>query len=181
MSRIPVGLQLHIHSWENDGDSPSVETLNGLCKEDVQFYMELLKLFGSTNRDQDNFGNAIDANPAIVGKAVLKVYLAHPKVTQPIKDQFDWLTEINFSALKRKKRNNEEIELEELESEDDETSEADELRDGLMEIMGELLGTSEFYDFRVFDYAEIYEIKTPINDVTSKFKKRKSRKKVRAK
>lgn len=148
MAKIPAGFQMHIHTWENDGDAPGVEILSGLTREDVKFYLDLLQLFCSGN--SNGYGNGIDLNFSIVGKAILEIYLDHPKVSKDVKGRFEWLKEMK-------------------------SNDKDGLSDGLHEIMGDILGNPATYeyDFRVFDMVEIFEILTPINDVTSKFKVKK--------
>lgn len=150
---IPKGFQLRIHSWENDADHPGVETLDGLSKEDVKFYLDLLPLFDSQGASNgEGYGNGIDSDFVKVGKDVLEVYLRHPNVSKTVKDSFEWLKEVK-------------------EADEDEYV----LSDGLREVIGDLLGCSEFYDFRVFDHAEVFEFKTAVANVTSKFKPKKGK------
>lgn len=56
---IKAGYRLSINSWENDGDHRKTKVLEGLSKELVQFYVQLLKLFKSQNYNDDRtaFGN----------------------------------------------------------------------------------------------------------------------------
>lgn len=44
---IPKGYEIHISSWENDGDDYSTQVISGLSKEDVKFYIETIKLFSA--------------------------------------------------------------------------------------------------------------------------------------
>lgn len=149
---IPVGYQLHIHSWENDGDASGTEILSGLTEEDVKFYLALLELFGSGGRG-DGFGNGLDLDMVDVGKTVLEVYLEHPDVSKAVKKQFEWLKGVKCNV-------------------DEDEDAAVEFSDGLREVMGDLLGfpSTYEYDFRVFDGYEVYYFETPVKNVTSKFK-----------
>ena len=59
---IPSGYQLHINSWENDGDNCKTEIISGLTKEDVKFYLHFLSHFYSQSSTNENkigrgFGN----------------------------------------------------------------------------------------------------------------------------
>ena len=55
---IEKGYQLHITTWENDGDVYKTKVINGLAKEDVKFYIELASLFTSRNNSSSKgFGN----------------------------------------------------------------------------------------------------------------------------
>ena len=146
-SDIPAGYQLNILSWENDGDNYNTETLNGLSEEDVKFYMELLPLFHSGSNYGESFGNIMDdeVDYCAVGTRVLEVYLEHPDVSKDVKDQFEWLKDMKMS-------------------------DTDGLSDGLHQVMHDLIGSSEFYCFRVFEGAQVFFFETPVKDVTSKFK-----------
>jgi hypothetical protein len=55
---IKKGYQLHITTWENDGDVYKTKVIDGLDKADVKFYIELASLFTSkNNRSSKGFGN----------------------------------------------------------------------------------------------------------------------------
>ena len=56
---IPVGYRLSIDSWENDGDYNRTETIAGLDREAVLFYIDICASLRSKNSHDDmvNFGN----------------------------------------------------------------------------------------------------------------------------
>lgn len=55
---INPGYALTIHSWENDADNPREQILYGLKKDDVKFYIALLKQFVSgSNGNEGCYGN----------------------------------------------------------------------------------------------------------------------------
>lgn len=150
MGSIPKGYQLQIHSWENDADHPGVEILNGLSKEDVKFYVDLLSTyFGSHNRpgNKETFGNGMDTDMGEVAAAIQKTLAKHPKVSSDVKRTFD------FSDI----------------DEEDEDYE-DRISDACREVMDDLLGGSEDYDFRVFDSFEVYYYPEAVSSVTAKFR-----------
>jgi hypothetical protein len=148
---IPVGYQLHIHSWENDADAYGLEVLSGLSKDDVKFYLELLEHFRSRSRGKGGFGNTInEVDYQKVAKTIQNTLEANPGVSKDIKETFD-LSDV-FE--------------EEHDSEDDLN---DALSDACQEVMGDLIGGSETYDFRVFDRAEVYYYPAPVKNVTREF------------
>lgn len=55
---IQAGYQLHVSTWENDGDSSKQLILSGLTENDVKFYLAVLHHFKSTNAHKGGFGNA---------------------------------------------------------------------------------------------------------------------------
>lgn len=50
---IPAGYSLSITSWENDADFFKTQVFHGLNKIDVQFLVDLAKLFKSMNNSRD--------------------------------------------------------------------------------------------------------------------------------
>ena len=68
---IEAGYRLSINSWENDGDHRKTKVLEGLSKELVQFYVELLKLFKSQNYNDDRtaFGNMYEPEDYLLQNA----------------------------------------------------------------------------------------------------------------
>lgn len=55
---IPVGYRLTVTTWENDADNYKTSTLEGLSKEKVQYYVDLLKPFEhSYHQGTGNLGN----------------------------------------------------------------------------------------------------------------------------
>lgn len=59
---IPVGYQLHVTSWENDGDNYKTEIISGLSKEDTEFLVFIASEFGwnqTTKLVEGNDGNSM--------------------------------------------------------------------------------------------------------------------------
>lgn len=50
MSNIPAGYQLHVESWENDGDNYKTQIMNGLTLADVNFLLDVGKPFTRRGR-----------------------------------------------------------------------------------------------------------------------------------
>jgi len=48
-NNIPVGFQVHITTWENDGDAYTTQIFSGLSNEDVHFYVDFVKFFSGTD------------------------------------------------------------------------------------------------------------------------------------
>jgi len=133
---IPAGYQLHIHSWENDGDSPNTEILSGLSKGDVAFYIDLLE---STKKYGNTMEREVDDEE--IHGVIQEVVGRHPGISETAKEDF--------------------------------TFESHEyLGDHIREVMFNLLGSSEHYDFRVFDGFEVYYYETPVKNVTKQFSKK---------
>lgn len=60
---IPAGYRIAVTTWENDGDNYKTSTLEGLSKEKVQYYCDLLKPFGhSCHYGVGNLGNIYQFN-----------------------------------------------------------------------------------------------------------------------
>jgi len=83
---IPAGYQIHITSWENDGDHYATQILSGLSEEDVCFYAELLPLFVSQSRG--GFSNRDNVLMESVIEAIEKVLANHPKISNKLRKQF---------------------------------------------------------------------------------------------
>lgn len=54
---IPCGYQLHVTTWENDGDCYATKTISGLSKDEVAFYIALAKKFCSKHDQTGGLGN----------------------------------------------------------------------------------------------------------------------------
>lgn len=149
---IKKGYQLHITTWENDGDNYKTKVIDGLNKEDTQFYVELASLFTSrNNRANKGFGNGGITecgdeyhNPCMenVVQAISKVVADNPNASKEITDHYI--------------------------SED-----FDEVYECLVE---DLLGyTEQYYDeeyfCRVFESFKAYYFPQDVNEVTEEFKK----------
>lgn len=152
---IKAGYQLIIDSWENDWDSFKSMTLSGLSKEEVHFYIDLLKNFDSESCHEGGFGNeSIDDN--VLVDYVNTVLLRHPLVSEEITK--------NYNLGK----------VEDDFDEDDEFSNY--VRDSYYLLITDLLDSpeSEYYrsehNFcRVFERVNVYFIPDEIINVTAQF------------
>jgi hypothetical protein len=146
MKTIPQGYQIQIHSWENDSDHRRVKTISGLTKEDVQFYIELTKLFYSMNAwgTSKGFGNSAP-NPHDLNTAVIGVINSHPSVS---------------------------VMTHGLWNDPDFPDDIDIIYDTLIEFV---LGFPEDYDnvyfCRVFESMDIYFVPNDIKEISSEFTK----------
>lgn len=159
---IPPGYQLHIDTWENDGDNGSTQIISGLTEEDTRFYVELCHKFKSASnggKELGYFGNH-GCEEAELKAAVKEVMLNH---FGKISDK----TRMTFAvALNDQDCNHEcdDCELEDCSAE------------GLHYLLCEtMLGfTSEYYDernfCRVFENFKVFYIPEAAEDVTSKFR-----------
>ena len=86
MASIPAGYQLHITSWENDGDNYNTILVNGLTKEDVACYLEILSLFKS--KSQGGFANTDRTDRDAVAEAVMAAVENHPDISKATKKEF---------------------------------------------------------------------------------------------
>lgn len=143
--QIPAGYQLHITTWENDGDSYKTKILNGLKKEDVDFYLSIVKNFTSKNdHRRRGYGNG-SINEKDLENIISNALATSPHLSKDIRDVWDAIPE-----------------------------NPDYKSDWNYESLTELLGTPEQYDdlyfCRVFESFKVYYIPTHINEVTSEFK-----------
>jgi hypothetical protein len=78
---IPEGYQLHIQSYENDGNCRQTRILSGLTREDVKFLLEILEPF-------DEVENPV--NMLEIVTYFQKVINKHPDISQVFLD--NWCT-----------------------------------------------------------------------------------------
>src|SRR5581483_7486471 len=136
---IPAGYQLHIHSWENDGDAPSTEILSGLSKADTKFYIDLCNALAKWGNEVGSGASAEDGLYGEIADAIIATVKAHPDISPDLKKQYD---------------------LSDIDREDEYA-----LPDACQEIMFELLGaptTFDDYVCRVFDGFEVYFFEKPV-------------------
>lgn len=152
---IPAGYQLHIESWENDGDARKTEIMSGLTVEDVKFVLEICSQFKSKNSFNKsggrNLGNG-DVDGAVLLEVLSEALENHPNISQTVREQFT-VDEIGHDGL----------------DEDDAEYMAYEI------ITENLLGRAEneYYDgmfCRVFDRFKVYHYETPVEEVTAQFR-----------
>lgn len=148
---IPPGYQLHITSWENDGDARATEILNGLSKADVAFYVELLSYF----RSGSGFGNSSETDQREVAEVISKTLKSNPGVSTKITESFGSVDKL----------------LAETDEYDEEN--ADAISDTCTELMCDLLGApvEQYYDYRVFETFKVYYFQSAVADVSEEFSK----------
>lgn len=81
-NNIEKGYQLHVKSWENDGDHRKTHIINGLSKEDVSFLIDLFSYF-----KKSKFGNSATVKGDVLN-AYLDVKAKHPKVSLKFKESW---------------------------------------------------------------------------------------------
>lgn len=146
---IPAGYRLTVVSWENDGDNYQTKVLEGLTKEQTQFYVEFLKWFDSKNQPNHKFktfGNMYDPSESEVAEAhnYIKVTLFQ------YSDIINNLWEYNV--------------IEDCITDDD-------FSDVINDLHSNVCGRSEEFYFRVVESIKVEYIKEPIvlEDVTKEF------------
>lgn len=82
---IPAGYRITTTTWENDADNYNTEILEGQTKEQVQFYVALAKLFGSSSNSEHDIGNLyepVEAELAKVAEVSRELFAKFPAVLQ---------------------------------------------------------------------------------------------------
>ena len=100
---IPKGLQMHIDTWENDGDNYKTQVLSGLTKEDILFYIDILNLFGGSNLDSDgkmipDFGND-DIHHSLICNYIASIMDNHSNISLSVKDVWTESLNDNYSMV----------------------------------------------------------------------------------
>jgi hypothetical protein len=88
MDKIPAGFQIHVTSWENDGDNYKTVVTSGLSKEEVCFYMCILKNFTNTV----NYGNDY-VERSIINNIILRAIESTPSLDS--KTVEEWTNAVN--------------------------------------------------------------------------------------
>ena len=146
---IPAGYRLSITSWENDADAYGTEVLEGLTKERVEFLLELCNLFKSgSNTSGKTFGNLYEPNSTQQAKAEAAITAVMEK-HKPVLTEYE-LEQLTVVADPADPYSGPEY----------------------SEFVGDLLGYSENYTYRVYNGAKVEYIPHEITmeDVTSQFK-----------
>lgn len=143
---IPSGYRLTVVSWENDGDNYQTKVLEGLTKEQTQFYVEFLKWFDSKNHKSKTFDNMYDPSYSEIVEAhsYIKVTLLQ------YSDIVNNLWEYNVIG---------------------DCITADDFSDVINDLHSNVCGRSEEFYFRVVESIKVEYIKEPIvlEDVTKEF------------
>lgn len=147
---IKAGYRLTITTWENDGDNYNTKVLEGLDKADVQFHVDILKLFDRSSWNGPNdFGNMYEPSGDEIYRlavAIRKVAVKHEAL---VREKAEWL-------------------LDEIGEDEDEQPE---YMDGAYDFLYDLgIGSGEFYT-RVCESIKVEYTPTDIKlqDVTAEF------------
>ena len=85
---IPKGYQLHITSWENDGDFEETTIQSGIkSEEDVRFLLALVQAFTSVNGLKPGLGNECIEDDFLIN-LVESVLQEHPGITASLRASF---------------------------------------------------------------------------------------------
>ena len=90
MTGIPAGYQLHVTTWESAYDHYKTQVLSGLTKEDVEFYLDLMKPFFSKHDmvNPGTFGNEKISVEVLIDM-VMKLLGAHPNISQAVSTKWN--------------------------------------------------------------------------------------------
>jgi len=149
---IPRGYQLQITSWENDGDYYNTQIVNGLTASQAAFYVEFAELFGDSGIETGNCCDNEEVEWAKLYKAVLEICERYPNAFASFVYD-NWINDLDKACRDA------------LADPGDEEAE-DEARTIIHEIAHELLDSSEFYVFRVFESAKIFYFPEDVNEVS---------------
>jgi hypothetical protein len=157
---IPPGYQLHVTTWENDGDHYQRKILSGLTEKEVRFYVDLGERFKSgSNNGMKTLGNHGHATEVLVDE-VKRMLVKHPDL--PTKTITMWQEAI--SNTEGCKDNCQDCEID-----------CDAKIHGIL--CDTLLGHTVEYDYetnfcRVFDNFEVFYVPERAENVTHKFRRR---------
>lgn len=156
------GYLLHVITWENDGDHYQTCSLDGLSKEDVEFYVAILSRFGSRHgarRFAPGFGNTeIQAEDLLA--VVKKALDDHPGISPDIKQKY-------YHEF--------DIEAENAEDFDEAAiaNRAEEIFEALSEVLGTTVEYEDYNRFiRVVEAIEVQYVEYAMRDMTNKFVKK---------
>lgn len=142
---IPAGIAMSVTTWENDGDEYQTNTLYNLTREEVQYWVNLLKWFTSNEQD---LGNEDYNNSAFVERLFEEQEMLSPAITKKFFD----------------------IDVPALDAEDGEELDmyfelCDEKENDICDALQKVLGDPVQYDYdfcRVVDGIKIFDIKEDI-------------------
>lgn len=87
-SNIPSGYQLHVTTWENDGDGSATKIWSGLTREDCEFLVTLVKKFESSSLHRGGLGNDGTTTEQLLG-AFFDALNQHQGISDDMKQLFD--------------------------------------------------------------------------------------------
>lgn len=154
------GYELHVHTWENDGDNWQVHIVHCETEKLVKDLVEFCKLFWSKNNSNDGIGNIYDTcyydyEEGVVGSVLVDFMKKHKNLAKnnavtPVDGTFtEYYEEPDIDSMSDK--------------------DLYKIAAGIASLLG-LMGSSEYYT-RVFSRMIIYYYDSPVfvNVVTSDF------------
>jgi hypothetical protein len=129
---IPAGYRITCTSWENDGDNYNTKTVEGLTREHVHLYTDLLKLLSRRHKDGD-----------------------HGNLYEPGEDECQALAD-DVKAVLAKHEGNDAI------PDDIDLSDVDSVVEYFCDVVGDFTGSSEHYLTRVVESVQVHLIPHPI-------------------
>lgn len=140
--KYPLGHQIQLETWENDGDYYSTQTISGLTKPDVNFYIAVAMLFTSKHNRKNGGGMGNTENhPSHLLQLIQEKLEEHPDISETTKEIWAEADEETIHEL-------------------------------LVEhILGETTDYEDYDNFcRVFESFKVFEIREPVFDITDQFK-----------
>lgn len=87
---IPAGYQLHLTTWENDGDNYNTEIISGLTREDTRFFIQIASRFTSVNNRYGAIGGL--GNDFVSGNTLIDVIAKalsdNPNISDKIREEW---------------------------------------------------------------------------------------------
>ena len=94
MPNIPSGYQLHVRTWENDGDNYSTQVQSGLTRADVLFSLDVAKRFESENASSSpGWGNAGQSSEDLTD-FIKETMARHPDLSAALRNE--WLQDPGY-------------------------------------------------------------------------------------
>jgi hypothetical protein len=149
---IPSGYQMHIETWENDGDSTHTKIVSGLDEADIKFIITLLKNFQSNgyHRAGEYYGNE-GVEGAVLVSLVEEAMKGHPNISRKLHSDL-------VEAIKHDREDDEESWVYQL------------LCDNYLNYPDSEFYSYEYTNFcRVVDNIKVFMVPTESVDVTANF------------
>ena len=139
-NNIPAGYQLHIRSWENDGDNYQTIVTNGLTKDECECMIAIAELFGSRSRYGNDYLSG--EGQKIIVEAIRHIFETIPVVRS---EQFEEMFHLDAESF-------------------------DPTYDALVEhILGSGVDNDGMFFCRAVDYYKVFFVPSEITNVTSQF------------
>jgi hypothetical protein len=157
---IPAGYQLHVTTWENDGDHYETTVTSGLSKEDAEFYLHILRQFGSKHGENGLGNGEIDSEHLLT--IVKEALDLHPGLSADIRAKFEHPFDFDSEADY---------------SDDDVDNKASDIYFELQDQFGTTIDYEDWDKFmRVVEKTEVFFIEQRVKNVSTLFKQKEERK-----